>query len=89
MSATDGFIAASAGTVAGLGYTRSDSDAATFEVTAAGTAVAELASAALKGKSNTLSGNFAADAVLGVRNKTGSNTTSNVIGWFKVRWRSV
>ena len=89
MSATDGFIAAYNGTVVGLGYTRADTDAATYEVVAGGTATAELASAALKGKSNALDGNFAADAVLAVRNKAGSNTTSDTIGWFKVRWRSV
>jgi hypothetical protein len=72
-----------------LGYTRSDTDAATFEVTAAGVASGELASAALKGKSNALDSNFAEDAVLAVRNKAASATTSNVNGWFTVRWRSV
>ncbi|MDB4278137.1 hypothetical protein N9917_00905, partial [Deltaproteobacteria bacterium] len=82
MSATGGYIMPFPATVVGLGYTRTDTDAATFEVTedgAATTSAAELASTALKGRINTLNGDLADQAVLGVRNKTGSTTTSNVI----------
>ena len=88
LSAVDGYTAPFDGTVVEMGYTRQDTDAATFEITAGGTAVATLASAALKGKSVTLDGDFSADDVLAARNQTGGNTTSDVQLWFKVRWRT-
>ena len=88
MSATDGFIAPHDGTIVGLGYTRDDSDAATFEVVEGGTLRASLASSATSGKSNALDGDFSEDGIIAVRNAAGSNTTSDVIGWVKLRWRS-
>lgn len=76
------------GTVVSLAYTRSDTDSATFEVVADGTGIATLVSTAVGGKSATLNGDFSANQILGVRNQTGSNTTSNVAGWVRVRWRA-
>jgi hypothetical protein len=87
MSSTRGFTAPRNGTVVGLGYTRSDSDAATFEVVNNGSSLATLASSAVKGKSTALNANFAADEVLAVRNQSAGNTVSDVTGWFEVRWR--
>lgn len=87
-SATSGFTMPHDGTVVGLGYTRSDSDAATFEVVEGGTNVATLASSANSGKSNALDGNFSEDGILAVRNASGGNRTRDVSGWVKVRWRS-
>lgn len=87
-SSTSGFTMPHDGTVVGLGYTRSDSDAATFEVVEGGTNVATLASSANSGKSNALDGDFSEDGILAVRNASGGNRTRDVSGWVKVRWRS-
>jgi hypothetical protein len=87
LSAVDGRIAAYNGTVIGLGYTRRDVDSATFEITSGGTTIASLASTALKGKTNALSADFNADAILAVRNAAGGNTVTGVQGWVRVKWR--
>ena len=76
------------GTIVGLGYTRDDADAATFDVVEGGASRATLASAATSGKSNALDGDFSADGVLAVVNQAGGNTMSDVIGWVKVKFRS-
>ena len=76
------------GTVVSVSYTRSDTDSATFEVTADGTGIATLASSAGTGKDVTLNGDFTADQILGVKNQTGSNTTRHVLGWVRIRWRA-
>jgi hypothetical protein len=89
MSSTNGWVAPYAGTIVGLGYTRDDSDAATFDVVEGGTSRATLASAATAGKSNALDGNFSADGVLAVVNQAGGNTMTDVIAWVKVKFRSV
>lgn len=86
-SAVQGRYSEHAGTIISITYTRADVDAATFEVTADGVAIAELASSAIKGKSITLDADFSVDEVLGVRNKAGSNTTRHVHGWAVWRWR--
>jgi len=76
------------GTVVSISYTRSDTDSATFEVTADGTGIATLASSAGTGKDVTLNGDFTADQILGVKNQTGSNITRHVLGWVRIRWRA-
>ena len=84
-----GFIAPYNGTVIGIGYTRSGTNAATFEVTADGVATgAELASSSSSGKSIVLNSNFSADAILGIRNKAASDTTYEVQGWVRIKWRA-
>jgi len=88
MSSTNGYVAPYDGTIVGAGYTRDDSDAATFEFVEGGTNRATLASAAQAGKANNLDGNFSADGVLAARNASGGNATTDVIGWFKVKFRS-
>jgi len=88
-SATDGFPAYFNGTVVALGYTRADTDSATFEVVAGGAATgAELISTALSGHVSNLNSNFNQGVVLAVRNKAGGNTTTNGHGWVRVRWRA-
>ena len=74
--------------LSGVGYTRDDTDAATFDVVEDGTSRATLATAAISGKSNALDGDFSEDGILAVANESGGNTTLNVIGWVKVRWRA-
>lgn len=88
MSSTLGYRAIRNGTVVALGYTRTDADAATFEVDSNGVSIATLASAATGGQSTALDGNFALGDILSVQNALGSNITSDVIGYFIVRWRS-
>jgi len=87
MSATTGYPAFHDGTVVAFGYTRDDSDAATFEIVSGGTNVATLASSAVKGKDNALNGDFSEDDVLAIRNASGSNTTTDVMAWVAVKWR--
>ena len=89
MSSTQGWYMPHNGTIVALGYTRSDSDAATFDVVEGGTSRATLASAATSGVSTSLDGNFSAGGILAVLNQAGGNTTTNVIAWVKVRFRSV
>lgn len=87
-SATIGLYAFQAGTVIALGYTRSDTDAATFEVVSSGSQIATLASSAISGCSVSLDGDFTAAGILAVRNQTGGNAVKDVQGWFRIRWRA-
>jgi len=87
-SSTIGRHATHDGTIVSLTYTRADSDAATFQVTADGVTISTLASASQKGESLTLNNDFAAGAVLGGRNAAAGNTTRHVQGWAVIRWRA-
>jgi type VI protein secretion system component Hcp len=87
MSSTSGYRMPHNGTIVGMGYTRTDSDAATFDVVEGGTSRATLASSATAGGSTSLDGNFSANGILAVRNQAGGNITSDVVGWVKVKWR--
>ena len=87
-SSTIGRNATHDGTIVSLTYTRADSDAATFQITADGVTISTLASAAQKGESTTLDNDFSAGAVLGARNAAGGNTTRHVHGWAVIRWRA-
>ena len=87
-SSTIGRNATHDGTIVSLTYTRADSDAATFQITADGVTISTLASAAQKGESVTLDNDFSAGAVLGARNAAGGNATRHVQGWAVIRWRS-
>jgi hypothetical protein len=87
MSATSGQHALYNGTVVGFGYTRGDSDSATFEIVSNGTNVATLASTATSGRSTTLNGDFSQGGVLAVRNAAGGNDTTNVVAWVRLKWR--
>lgn len=89
MSATAGFNAPFNGTIIRMSYTRSDTDAATFELMDDGATMAAgtLASAATKGKKTDFNCDFAADSVLAVRNQAGGNTTSAVNATIWLKWR--
>jgi len=87
-STTNGVYLPWNATIVGVGYTRDDTDAATFEVTADGVSAATLASTAIEGATTTLNDNVASGAVIGVRNQAGGNATSNVNGWIFLRWRA-
>ncbi len=88
MSATLGWLAVRSGTVVSLGYTRTDSDAATFEIVADGTQISILASAAIAGRSVVLDADFTFNQVLAARNLSSGATTSDVVAWVRVRWRT-
>jgi len=87
MSASLGWYAVRSGTVVSLGYTRGDSDAATFEITANGAQIATVASAATGGRDITLDADFTFGQVLAARNQAGGSVTSDVTGWIRVKWR--
>lgn len=85
---TDGIATDNSGTVIAMAITRDDTDAAVFEVTEGGSQIAFMSSSAILTTDNSLDGDFDAGSVLGARNaSTDSNTTSDVHGWFKVKWR--
>jgi len=86
-SATNGFPTFHSGTVLSLGYSRDDTDATVFQVTANGSEVAFLSSSAVSGESSALNGDFSPNVVLGVLNKSGGNTVTNGQGWVRVKWR--
>jgi len=86
-SSNQGITALWNGTVVALSYTRSDSDSATFEVTNNGSSLSTLASASNSGYTVSLNNDFTQGQVLGVRNQSGGNTTRDVQGWVRVRWR--
>lgn len=76
------------GTVVAIGYTRSDIDVATFEITANGVPFSSLASSVVSGTDLAKNNDFNQNDILGVLNQSGGNTTSDVQGWFKIRWRA-
>ena len=88
MASGTGFPAFHSGTVVGIGYTRDDTDSATFQVLADGVSIAELlASGVLNEVDVSLDGDFDPGEVLSVKNKSGGSTTKDVQGWVKLRWR--
>ena len=87
MSSTIGYTMPFAGTIIGLGYTRTDTDAATFDVVEGGTSRATLATAAASGQSRALDGDFSQNGILAVQNQAGGNIVSNVVGWVQVKFR--
>jgi len=87
-SAIQGRYAEHNGTIVSFSYTRGDTDAAVFNVTSGGTTVSFLSSSAIGGSTETLSDDFAADTVLGVRNQSADgNTTTDVLGVARMKWR--
>jgi hypothetical protein len=89
-SSTAGFPAFFDGTIVAFGYTRGDAviDAATFEVTEGGTTRSSIASLVASAVVTNLNNDFTAGGILGVRNAAGGNTTTDVLGWVRVRWRA-
>ena len=75
------------GTVVSLAYTRSDSDAASWQVTSGGSTIATVATSATSGQDTTLNANFSQGGILGIRNG-GANSMSDTIVWVRVKWRA-
>jgi len=88
LSATDGYHALFDGTVVGFGYTRSDTDAATFDIVSGGSSLATIASSAVSGRTTSLNADFSAGGILALMNQTGGNAMTDVTAWIKVRWRA-
>jgi len=87
MSPTLGWYAFRSGTVVAFAYTRADSDASTFEITAGGANLHTVASASTAGRDLTPNADFSFGSILSVRNVSGGSTMSNVIGWARIKWR--
>jgi hypothetical protein len=88
MSATEGFLAIRSGTVVGLGYTRTDALAGSFDIMANGVSLDTVPTSATGGRSVSLNADFAFTQVLAIRNAPASaNNLSNVTGWIRVKWR--
>lgn len=87
LSAADGYTSQHNGTIVALGYSRTDTDSADFEVTAGGSTITTVNSAAISGSEVTTNNNFSSGDILAVRNKSGGNATSNVQVWIKMKWR--
>jgi hypothetical protein len=87
MSSTRGYTAMFAGTIVSLGYTRTDSDAASFAVTSGASTIASVASSAVSGQDTTLDGDFIQGAVVSLRND-GANALSNGVVWCRLKWRA-
>ena len=88
MSATSGFPAFENGTVVSMAYTRTNTLATSFQVTASGTTIDSLATAATSGVDNSLDGDFSSGQVLGIRNDAAGDDTTDTLGWIKVKWRA-
>ncbi len=87
MSASLGHYAERSGTIVSLSYTRSNSDAAIFDIEASGVSTGSVVpTASTSGRSITLNSDFNFGDILAVRN-TGANVMSDVIAKFRVRWR--
>ena len=87
MSSTRGYTAMFDGTIVSLGYTRTDTDAASFAVTSGASTIASVASTAISGQDTTLDGDFVQGAIVGIRND-GANALSNGIVWCRLKWRA-
>lgn len=89
MSSTSGLYLPRNATIVGFDYSRTDTDAATFEMVESGVAVVggSVASSAVGGYNLALNANVTAGGVLAVRNQTGGNTVSNARGAVYLRWR--
>jgi len=88
MSSTEGFLAIRSGTVVGLGYTRTDALAGSFDIMADGVSLGTVPTSATVGRSVSLNSDFTFTQVLAVRNAPASaNNLSNATGWIRVKWR--
>ncbi len=87
LSSSIGFYGLRNGTIVSIAYSRTDSDAATFGITASGTTIATLASSATSGRQLTTDADFSFGSILAARNEAGSAPTSNVQGWVRIKWR--
>jgi hypothetical protein len=90
MSSTEGWAMPHNGTVVAAGYTRTDTDLAVVDFVEGGTsrATQTMTAAVTTGVVTNLDGDFTAAGILAAANQTGGNTTSNVTGWVKVRFRA-
>lgn len=87
-SSTIGWNAIYDGTVVSVAYTRTDSDAATFEIVSNGSTIASLASAGTSGSDNSINADFSSGDIIAARNASAGNRTSNVQGWIRIKWRA-
>lgn len=83
-----GWYAIRSGTVISFAYTRSDNDAADFEiVNQTGAVLHTIPSSAFGGRDIAVNADFNFGDILAVRNKLTGSITSDVVGWLRVKWR--
>ena len=87
-SPDSGYYPPYSGMIIGLSYTRSGSGSMEFDPTSDGNSIidSKLSSSSNRGNNVSLSGRFASDTVIGVRNSFGSNDASNVNGIMVIKW---
>ena len=90
MSSSEGWAMPHNGTIVASGYTRTDTDLATVDFVEGGTsrATQTMTAALTTGVVTNHNGDFTAAGILAAQNQTGGNTTSNVTGWVKVKFRA-
>jgi len=86
MSATSGIIMPHNGTIVAMGYTRSDTDSAGFEVVASGVSKFTNTSTATSDVIIDINVDVSASDIIAIRN-AGANDTSDVSGWVKIKLR--
>ena len=87
MTSSRGIVIPANGYLVAIGYTRGDTDEATFRVLANGSSIYNLTSTDVKGYETGLTVAVNAGDVISVKNTSASNSTSNVQGWLQFRWR--
>jgi len=88
LSGTLGYVAPWNGTVVGLSFSRTNTDATTFEVTAGGVTIESVVTGAnASGLDNSLDGDFNQGDILAVRNAAGGDNTQNTQVWVRMKWR--
>ena len=87
-SDADGRVLEYGGTIVSISYTRSDIDSAVFQVTVDGNEEAFISSSASSGYDISLNSDFSQGSIMAARNKSGGNTTKDVAGTVRFKWRA-
>lgn len=82
-----GFYALRNGTVVSITYTKSDANNSTIEVTSNGSQITTLLSNSTAGRDLNADADFNFGDILGVRNLQSGDTTTDVQGWVRVKWK--
>jgi hypothetical protein len=84
-----GMLPFHSGTVIGIAYNRDDTDLSVFQITSAGGEIGFISSSATSGRDNTIDADFSpSSGTLGVKNKSGGSTVTDVMGWILMKWRA-
>lgn len=87
MTPSSGLYLTRNATIVGFDYSRTDSDAATFEIMNGITSLTTVPSAVFGDSTWALNVDVATGGIVGVKNQLGGNTVSNARGAVYLRWR--